>query len=59
MVAILGVLGVPHLNLRHYPIFLYQDFCAVRVWNYIWGTISSMGAFAEGIGKALNYALQM
>jgi hypothetical protein len=27
------------------------------VWEYIWGTISSLGAFAEGIQKVLNYPL--
>jgi hypothetical protein len=59
MVAILGVWGVSRLNLRHYPIFLYQDVCTVRVWEYIWGIISSLGAFAEGVGKVLNYPLQM
>ncbi len=57
MVAIVGGLGVSRLNLRHYPIFLYRDFGAVRVWEYIWGTISSLGAFAEGVRKVLNYSL--
>ena len=57
MVAIFGVLGVSRLNLRHYPIILNQDFCTVHVWEYIWGTISSLGVFAEGVGKVRNYPL--
>jgi len=27
------------------------------VWEMVWGTISSLGAFAEGVGKVLNYPL--
>ena len=43
--------------LRH-PIFSYRDFCTLLEWELVWGTISSLGAFAESVGNILNYSLQ-
>jgi hypothetical protein len=31
--------------------FLYRDFCAVRLWEFIWGVSSHWGRMRKGAGK--------
>ncbi len=53
-----GGFGSVTLESQALPHLLIPDFCTLLEWKLVWGTIPSLGTFAEGAGNILNYSLQ-